>query len=109
MTSELLTLFCTCPDAACAEGIAKTLVEERLAACVNLVPGLHSFYRWEDRVRDDSEVLLIVKTARERFKAVEARIGELHPYELPELVAVPITTGNARYLAWLRNESSSIS
>ncbi|HET7569583.1 MAG TPA: divalent-cation tolerance protein CutA [Gammaproteobacteria bacterium] len=106
MPSELFTLFCTCPDAACAEAIAKALVEERLAACVNLVPGLRSFYRWEGRVLDDSEVLLIVKTAQERLEAVEARVAELHPYELPELIAVPITTGSARYLAWLRDESA---
>ncbi|HET8551284.1 MAG TPA: divalent-cation tolerance protein CutA [Gammaproteobacteria bacterium] len=106
MASELFTLFCTCPDAACAADMAKALVEERLAACVNLVPGLRSFYRWKGQVQEESEVLLIIKTAQERFEAVEERIAELHPYELPELLAVPITTGSAAYLAWLREESS---
>lgn len=102
---NLEVLLCTCPDADVAEQIARALVGERLAACVNLVPGLRSFYRWQGEVAEDGEVLLIIKTPGDRFQAVEALVHTLHPYELPELIAVPITTGSMAYLAWLREET----
>ncbi|HET7675380.1 MAG TPA: divalent-cation tolerance protein CutA [Gammaproteobacteria bacterium] len=101
---ELVVILSTCPDAASAERIARALVEERLAACVNCVPGLRSFYRWQEQIQADAEVLLVIKSAADRFEAVEALVRKLHPYELPELIAVPLTTGSAPYLAWLRAE-----
>ncbi|MCE5232835.1 MAG: divalent-cation tolerance protein CutA [Mizugakiibacter sp.] len=102
-----LVVFCTCPDAASAEHIARRLVDERLAACVNRVPGLRSVYRWRGEVRDDAEELLVIKTQRARLEALTARILELHPYELPEVIALDVTAGHAPYLAWLARESAA--
>jgi periplasmic divalent cation tolerance protein len=96
----------TAPDAAMAERLARALVEERLAACVNLVPGVRSFYRWEGRVEDASEVLLVVKTRADRSATLAARVRELHPYELPEVVELAAAGGSAEYLDWVRKESS---
>jgi periplasmic divalent cation tolerance protein len=92
----------TVPDADVGASLARTLVEERLAACVNLVPGVRSIYRWEGEVQDDREVLLIVKTREDALPALTARIGALHPYDVPEVIALPIAGGSEAYLAWLR-------
>ncbi|HRO27147.1 MAG TPA: divalent-cation tolerance protein CutA [Luteimonas sp.] len=97
--------LCTCPDAATAQRIARTLVEERLAACVNLLPGVSSVYRWQGAVEQADEVLLLAKTARDRLDALTARVVALHPYELPEVVAVDITGGLPEYLAWIAGET----
>lgn len=87
------------------ERLARALVEERLAACVNLVPGVRSFYRWEGSVCCDDEVLLVIKSTRERFAALRARVRELHSYELPELVGLEPSLGDPEYLAWVVTES----
>ncbi|HZP67750.1 MAG TPA: divalent-cation tolerance protein CutA [Rudaea sp.] len=100
-----ILVLCTCPDRTVGERIASALVEERLAACVNRVPGLASVYRWKGEVCRDNEELLLIKTRRERFEAVRERILALHPYELPEVVAVDIALGLDRYLAWIESES----
>ena len=100
-----LLCFCTCPDAATAERIAQTLVDERLAACVNVLPGLRSVYRWQGAVERTDEVLLLVKTGRERLEALTARVHALHPYELPELVAVEVAGGLAAYLDWVAEQT----
>jgi periplasmic divalent cation tolerance protein len=94
-------VFSTCPDEAVAARIARTLVEERLAACVNRVAAVRSTYAWEGAIQDDAEVLLVIKTRPERFEALAERLKGLHPYELPEIVAVPVVAGSAPYLAWL--------
>ena len=96
-----LACLCTCPDAATAARIASALVDDRLAACVNVLPGVESIYRWQGRVERASEVLLLIKSTRERLPALTARVVELHPYELPELVAVDIAGGLPGYLAWI--------
>jgi len=96
-----LACLCTCPDAASATRIAEALVGERLAACVNLLPGVESVYRWQDRVERAGEVLLLIKTTRARLDALTARVVELHPYELPEVIAVDIAGGLPGYLAWI--------
>jgi periplasmic divalent cation tolerance protein len=106
MPSALLCLS-TCPDVETAARIARTLVEERPAACVNRVPGIASTYRWRGEIHDDAEVLLIIKTTRERFDALRERLVELHPYELPELMAVEIAEGLPAYLDWLALETTS--
>jgi len=85
-----------------AQKIASTLVREREAACVNIVPGIHSVYCWEGKECNDSEFLLLIKTSEERFEAVQARIRQLHTYQVPEIIALTITSGDPRYLAWLR-------
>ncbi len=83
------------------------LVEERLAACVNRVPGVSSTYIWDGAVQEDSEILLVIKTTQAALPALQARIETLHPYELPEVVAVPINGGSSGYLEWLRNQASA--
>lgn len=97
----------TVPSQAAAERLARALVEERLAACVNVVPGVRSFYRWEGAVQDDPELLLVAKTSRERIAALAARVKELHDYDLPEVLALPATGGSDAYLDWVLTESSS--
>lgn len=96
-----IIVLCTCPDEASAELIATTLVEERLAACVNRIAGVASTYRWQGSVCHDEEYLLLIKTARDRFDALRERIVVLHPAELPELIAVDIATGLDPYLSWV--------
>jgi periplasmic divalent cation tolerance protein len=86
-----------------APGLARALVEERLAACVNVVPGVRSVYSWKGETRDDAESILLIKTTAERAPALARRLGELHPYEVPELVAIELADGegNPEYLAWV--------
>lgn len=93
--------YCACPDPDTAGRIAERLVAERLAACVNLLPGVRSVYRWQGAVEQADEVLLLVKTSVARLDALTARIGELHPYELPEVIAVEAIGGSAAYLGWV--------
>lgn len=84
-----------------AEKIAQALVERRLAACVNIVAGVESVYRWQEKVESATELLLVIKTAAERHEQVEALVRELHPYDLPECVMVKIERGSAEYLRWV--------
>lgn len=98
-TDARLVLVTAPPDA--ATNLARTLVEERLAACVNLVPGLRSVYRWKDAVQDDPETLLVLKTAADRIPALMARIPEIHPYDVPEILAFTPDEGHPAYLQWL--------
>ena len=103
----LRVVLLTAPDAATAERLARALVEERLAACVNLVPGVRSVYRWQGQVEDASEVLLVVKTRADRGAALALRVRELHPYALPEVLELAVSGGGAEYLDWVRKESSA--
>lgn len=102
-----LIVYCCVPDLETAERIATALVEERLAACVNRLPGVVSTYRWQGETRTDAELLLICKTTRARFAALRARIVALHPYELPEVIAVDVALGHEPYLAWLAEATAS--
>ena len=95
----------TAPEDAAAE-LARALVGERLAACVNLVPGIHSIYRWKGEVEEDDEILLVAKTPRDRVEALSERVRELHPSELPETLALPAVGGSAAYLDWVRAETT---
>ena len=94
-----VVVFCTFPDDDRARAIAEALVERRLAACVNLLPGVESIYRWEGKVERAGEVLAVIKTTR--YPELEAALKELHPYEVPEILALPVAAGLAGYLAWL--------
>ena len=100
-----LLILTNCPDEACANAIALALVEEKLAACVNLLPRVQSIYRWQGAVESASEIPLLIKSTAANYPAVEARIGELHPYEVPEIIALPITQGLPAYLNWLATET----
>jgi periplasmic divalent cation tolerance protein len=99
---DVLIAFSTAPDADSATAIARALVDEGLSACVQRVPGMASTYRWQGAVHEDAEVLLLIKTTRARLPAIEARLLELHPYELPELIAVEAAAGSNAYLDWVR-------
>ncbi|HSN71094.1 MAG TPA: divalent-cation tolerance protein CutA [Steroidobacteraceae bacterium] len=101
MKDNVIVAFTTCPEAAAA-AIAEALVRERLAACVNQIPSVRSTYLWKDAVTQDQEDLLMIKTTRDRFEALAARIQTLHPYEVPELIALPVDAGSDPYLAWVR-------
>ncbi len=92
-----------CPNARVAKRIANILVKERLAACVNILPGLQSVYRWRGKVESAKEVLLVIKARGCDYPRIEARIRALHPYELPEIISVGIASGYSRYLAWIEN------
>jgi periplasmic divalent cation tolerance protein len=105
--SDALLILCTCPDAESAAAIARALVGERLAACVNRMPGLTSVYRWQSEIHEDNEVLLLIKTRRELFERLRARIIELHPYDVPEVIALDVAAGHEPYLEWLRTETKT--
>jgi periplasmic divalent cation tolerance protein len=105
MNSKHIVVLCSCPDEAVASRIAGALVGEGLAACVNRVSGVRSTYRWDGVLQDDGEVLLVVKTLGERFAVLEARIRALHPYEVPEIIALPVVAGSAGYLDWVSRGS----
>ena len=100
-----IVVLVTAPDAAKAAEIAKAAVEEQLAACGNVVPGLRSIYRWEGKVCDEPEVLLVLKTEAHLFEALRAKVVSLHPYQCPEVIALPVQAGHAPYLEWI---SSSV-
>jgi periplasmic divalent cation tolerance protein len=102
MPDPVVVALSTCPDEGVARQIAQALVTEGLAACVNRLPGVVSTYFWDGALQEDSEILLIIKTTAGRIGQLEARLKALHPYEVPELVAVPVTAGNERYLEWVR-------
>lgn len=101
-----LVVLVTAPSAAKAARIARALVGERLAACGNVVPRLRSLFRWEGKVQDAAEALLILKTTRRRFPALRARVLALHPYQVPEILALTVEAGNAAYLDWIASSTS---
>lgn len=101
MPNDAQLILCTCPDRDTAEKIAKRLVEGRLAACVNILPGLTSIYTWESRLETAEEHLLLIKTTGGRYSVVERAIREQHPYDLPEIIALPIARGLPDYLNWI--------
>lgn len=103
---QLVVILCTVPDEATAERLARGLVEGRLAACVNAIPGLKSFYRWQGKIESDTEIQLLIKTRRERFDELAAWIRANHPYEVPEIVAIPAERVSEAYLAWAVEETS---
>jgi periplasmic divalent cation tolerance protein len=101
MSEESILVLSTFPDADTARRVARVLVEERLAACVNLVPQIESIYRWEGAIESASEVLALIKSNNWKYQLIEARIRELHPYKVPEIIAVRIDAGLADYLRWI--------
>jgi periplasmic divalent cation tolerance protein len=102
MTDKIVVLT-SCAAEADAERLARALVAGRLAACVNVVPGVRSFYRWKGEIESGEEFLLIVKTSRDLFPALRAEMEKLHPYEVPELLALPVVAGAENYLSWIES------
>jgi periplasmic divalent cation tolerance protein len=102
MSKETMIVLTTCANDEGAGALARTLVEHRLAACVNAVGKVSSIYRWKGEIQQDQETLLIIKTTASRLAAVEKTIREQSKYEVPEVVALPIAAGGADYLAWIR-------
>lgn len=101
MPAPVYLIYCTFPNADKAAEVGRTLVDEKLVACVNIVPGLRSIYRWQGQVYDEAEVLTISKTTVERYSALERRLVELHPYDCPEVIAVRVQDGYEQYLTWV--------
>ncbi len=106
MNGEVVAVFITAPNADVAESIAKTLVSERLAACVSVLPQVRSIYRWDGAICDEAELLLIAKTRKDGFDALAARVKALHPYQVPEIVALDVAAGLPAYVAWVLAEAS---
>ena len=104
--SESLVVFVTCGSEEEGLKIAHALIEERLAACVNIVSPIRSIYRWEGKIWDEKEWLLIIKTQTAMFEDVEKRVKSLHSYSLPEIIALPIIKGSSSYLNWLKEMTS---
>ena len=103
--SEALIVLCTCGSAEEADRIANTLVNERLAACVNILPPIQSVYRWQGAVERAREVLLLIKTTRDHLMSLSGRIQTLHSYDTPEIIALEIAGGSETYLTWLQDQT----
>ena len=101
MSDQALLVLCTCPDGVTASKIATALVAERLAACVNRLPGVQSLFHWQGAVDSQAEDLLLIKTTTAAWPKLAERIRALHPYELPEIIGVPIAVGSGPYLQWI--------
>ena len=99
--ADVRVVLCTCPPEA-ATAVARAILEQRLAACVNIVPGVRSLYWWKGEVAEDGESLLVIKTPQSRFASLEARLIEIHPYDVPEILSLPVDEGADTYLSWLR-------
>jgi len=101
---DVVTVWMTAPDLDVAESLSRTLVEERLAACANLLPGVVSVYRWEGAMQREAEVMMVLKTTGGRAQELARRAAELHPYEVPEVLTLPVVGGSDRYRAWVAEE-----
>ena len=105
--TDYIVVYVTAPEDEAVD-LAKTLVEERLVACVNLVPGLRSIYWWQGKVEDEPEVLCIMKTRSNLFESLKDRVRELHSYEVEEIIALPILAGNLPYLNWIKENTKKL-
>lgn len=106
MEEKYIVVYVTAPNIETASKIAETIVEKRLAACVNIIPKINSIYWWEGKIERDEEVLLIIKSRREIFEKLSMAIKEIHPYNVPEIIALPIIKGNKEYLEWINGETT---
>ena len=104
--NHVLVVMCTCPDTDTAERLASGLVENRFAACVNILPEIRSIYRWENEVQQDSEALMVIKTSRSAYPGLENWLMDHHPYDVPEVLALPIEKGAGQYLDWVDRETT---
>jgi len=107
MSDAAIVVLCTAPaEGDAAERLARGLVEAKLAACVNLMPNLRSFYTWQGKLEDAAEVQLVIKTQHARYPELEAWLRANHPYDEPEILALPVIAGSPSYLAWLSEQTS---
>ena len=105
MMEPVCVILCNVPDAETGQALARALVEKRLVACVNLLPGVQSVYRWQGQVEQGSETTMLIKTALARYDEVEKEIRAVHPYDLPEILCLPVQAGLPAYLEWVVRES----
>ncbi len=105
---DLIIVLSNTDSAESAARMARELVGRKLVACVNVVPGVRSFYRWKGKIAEDGEHLMVIKTRRSLFEQVRVCMRELHPYELPEIIALPLQEGDPDYLAWVRECTAEI-
>ena len=103
---QALIVLTNVPDLECAQLIARTLVEARLAACVNLLPAVQSIYRWQGQIEEATEITLLIKTTSQQVDSLQTEIVKLHPYDVPEIIATPIVAGYAPYLQWIATETA---
>jgi periplasmic divalent cation tolerance protein len=104
LMTDKIVILCTCNSEEQATRIARELVERRLAACVQVTPGIRSFYHWKGKVEEDAEYLLLIKSNRELYERLEAELRRIHSYEVPEIVALPVVEASADYQAWMERE-----
>jgi len=105
--AQILMVMSNVPDAATAQGLARLLVETKLAACVNILPGVQSVYRWRGQIEQAEEVTLLIKTTREKYAQLQQTLVDAHPYDVPEVIAWPLAEGYAPYLHWVVAETTS--
>jgi periplasmic divalent cation tolerance protein len=105
-STKFLLILTNLPDETSAQKLARILVDQRLAACVNILPKCTSVYRWRDKIETGHEIPLLIKTTQKRYKSVEQAIQSQHPYELPEIIAVPLDRGLSAYLQWVTHETT---
>ncbi len=103
-----LVVLCSCPNISVANALAQHLVEHQMAACVSILPQITSVYRWQGNIEQETESLLIIKSLTNQYQAIEDSIKQRHPYEVPEIIALPITKGSAEYIHWLEQQVSTI-
>ena len=103
--TDAIVVLTTLPNADAAAELARSVVGEKLAACANILPALRSIYRWQGKIQDDNEVLVLVKTHRRHYERLKARILQLHPYDVPEVIALPVEQGHQAYLDWIARET----
>lgn len=101
MSDDYYLVLCTCPDRPSADDLAESLVRQRLAACVNILPGVESVYRWEGKIERGAELLLLIKTEKQAYGLLQDHIQRHHPYQVPEIIALPIAAGASDYLQWV--------
>jgi periplasmic divalent cation tolerance protein len=102
---EPLLILTNLPDAQSAQTVARKLVESKLTACINILPAVQAIYRWKGAIEEATEVTLMIKTTRARYAELECMIKEMHPYEVPEIIGLPILAGLPNYLAWIAQET----
>lgn len=107
MTDQVILALSTCPNEVAAQTITEALISERLAGCINRIPGVRSTYIWEGAVQDEAEILLMIKSTASRLPDLERRLKELHPYDLPEFIVTRVAGGNEPYLDWIRRNVGS--